>query len=85
MFEYPFYHALAEKGIHTVPTGVALGIVKLGAIHKTEDIAPQLNRVELAFGNYEAGRYAWELEVVEVFERPIPCRGNLGFWGFKFP
>ena len=37
---------------------------------------------EYAFGFYEVGRYAWQLENVEVIN-PIAARGMLGIWNYK--
>jgi hypothetical protein len=38
---------------------------------------------DLIFGNYEDGRYAWWLELVEVFENPIPAKGNRMLWNWE--
>ena len=38
------------------------------------------NARELAFGNYETGRFAWALTDVRALPEPIPCRGALGLW-----
>jgi hypothetical protein len=38
---------------------------------------------ELAFGLYEPGRYALILEMIEVFEKPIPASGKQMF-GWKW-
>lgn len=35
---------------------------------------------ERAFGNYEPGRWAWVLEFVHRFEKPILAKGALGLW-----
>lgn len=35
---------------------------------------------ERAFGEWRVGRFAWELELVEVFAMPIPARGMQGIW-----
>jgi len=41
-----------------------------------------INRNERAFGWYEEGRHAWELENVKQIE-PIPAKGQQGFWHFE--
>lgn len=33
-------------------------------------------------GHYEVGRYAWQLEVIEVLEEPIYAKGQLGIWNY---
>jgi len=69
--------------LDNLPLGVVLCIVKLKAIYRTEQCAPHLSERELAFGNYAPGRAAWELEVVEVLDRPIPAKGSQGFWEWQ--
>jgi hypothetical protein len=38
---------------------------------------------ELAFGNYDAGRYAWILGEIEPLPEPVPAKGSLGLWEWK--
>ena len=33
-------------------------------------------------GRYEIGRYAWQLEVIEVLKEPIYVKWQLGIWNF---
>ena len=40
------------------------------------------NKEEYNSGRYEVGRYAWQLEVIEVLEEPIYAKGQLGIWNF---
>jgi hypothetical protein len=54
---------------------LASGIGKTRAL--TED--------EVLLGDFYAGRYAWELEVVEVFDPPIPARGKQRLWEWERP
>jgi hypothetical protein len=35
---------------------------------------------ELAFGNYDDGRYGWVLTNVRRLAEPVLCRGHLGLW-----
>jgi hypothetical protein len=37
---------------------------------------------ESAFGDYSPGRYAFRMELVEMFAMPIPFRGQLGIWNW---
>jgi hypothetical protein len=41
--------------------------------------------VELDFGDYSPGRFAWILKGVECFENPIPATGALGLWEWTRP
>ena len=34
------------------------------------------------YGRYEVGRYAWQLEVLEVLDDPIFAKGKLGIWNY---
>lgn len=67
-----------------LPMGKVVCIVRLTGV---EEITPML-REEIAdrerlFGNYEDGRYAWHLEMVDVFEPPIPAKGNRMLWNWN--
>lgn len=39
---------------------------------------------ELEFGNYGKGRYAWQLDNVEIFKEPIPVKGQQRLWNFDY-
>lgn len=43
-------------------------------------LRPMLSGVELAFGDYSPGRFAWVLDRAEAFETPIPFAGAQGFF-----
>ena len=45
--------------------------------------ARTLSKQEVAFGNYETGRYAWVLADVKLLPEPIPAKGALGLWEWK--
>lgn len=40
------------------------------------------NKEKYNSGHYEVGRYAWQLEVIEVLEEPIYAKGQLDIWNF---
>lgn len=65
------------------PTAAVLCIVKLMGCRRTEDVVNQISNKERAFGDYDHGRYAWFLELVEVFKEPIPATGSLGLWNWR--
>lgn len=46
-------------------------------------VVRDLSEKELAFGNYDPGRYAWEFANVKKLEPPIPCKGQQGFWNWS--
>lgn len=41
------------------------------------------NHKEYICGNYKVGRYAWILKDIEILEKPIEYKGQLGIWNFK--
>lgn len=65
--------------------GAALGTVELTAIYRTEPLRSKLSGDELAFGNYQDGRFAWRLENPVLFPEPIPYRGEQGMWTWQLP
>ena len=38
---------------------------------------------EKDYGDYRLGRYAWELEIIEVLKIPISVKGRLGIWNYE--
>lgn len=53
-------------------------------IYMTEEFINNIKKrpKEYNSGHYEVGRYAWQLEVIEVLEEPIYAKGQLGIWNF---
>ena len=53
-------------------------------IYMDEDFISEVkkNKEEYNSGHYEVGRYAWQLEVIEVLKEPIYAKGQLGIWNF---
>lgn len=39
--------------------------------------------LEVAFGDYTAGRYAWELGNLHVLTKPIEAKGQLSLWEWQ--
>ena len=78
--EQPFQHAIELLG-KTLHFGAYLGYVDLVAVHKADD-ARQLvaERPDFDFGNFSAGRFAWQLANPRKFVQPIIGRGNQGIW-----
>jgi hypothetical protein len=48
-------------------------------MYPASDRAVVISDAEAAFGNFEAGRYAFKLENVRPV-KPIECKGALGLW-----
>lgn len=67
-----------------LPKGKVVCIVRLVDIEETGVVLREmLPQRELIFGNYEDGRYAWHLEMVEVIEPAIPAKGNRMLWNWR--
>lgn len=64
-------------------TGKIIGIVQLDEVIKVENAPPpgeyfeKLTVKEIAFGNYELGRYMWFCSKAVMFKHPIACKGRL--------
>lgn len=80
--EYPFEDALRERRMtcYQLPRGVALCIVELFNVVATDVLVQKISRKERVCGNYAPGRYGWVLEMVKVFDTPIPLRGMPGLF-----
>ena len=64
-----------------LPYGKVLCIVRITGIEETNPMMLEgIAGREQLFGNYEEGRYAWHLHMVDVFEPPIPAKGNRMLW-----
>lgn len=78
----PFREALLRHGIQfpdqQLPRGAMLGVVRFVDIFHVEDIVGKLSSQERAFGNYAPKRFAWQFEVVQVFEEPVAAIGQQG-------
>lgn len=79
-----FYAEVFQVRPKNLPHGVVLGIVN---VLDCEPINHEflISSKEEAFGDYSAGRFAWELEVVEVFTAPVPAKGKQGLWEWDRP
>lgn len=77
-----FARHIVEAGYQPgrLPLGAALGVVRLVADHRVEDIRTSLSEEERSYGNYANGRYAWELADARLFPQPIPMPGQQGIW-----
>jgi activating signal cointegrator 1 len=73
-----------DDAIKALPLGKVLCIVRLVDIQDTGSMdCCELPETERLFGNYENGRYAWFLEMVERFETPIMAKGNRMLWNWE--
>lgn len=65
-----------------LPTGALIGIVKIVDCVSTQqlfgDAADGVD--DRVCGNFESGRFAWKAESFDLFPKPIPYRGQQGFF-----
>ncbi len=69
-----------------LPYGKILCVVRLISIEETGGPSTDRENMperEWIFGNYEPGRYAWHLQMVDVFEPAIPAKGNRMLWNWN--
>ena len=83
---------LKEHSINSykdLPTGVVVATAQLVDCHKVtfnfcDDVALTtdvvVNGLEIKFGDYTAGRYAWELTNISLLPLPISAKGQLSLW-----
>lgn len=74
---------LTQLWASTFPLGKVLGIVELVDICRTEAVRDGIPPLERALGNYANNRFAWQLNLIERFEEPIPATGRQGFWNWE--
>lgn len=69
-----------------LPTGAVISTCNLvNCIKMTPEFIESIKSPERDFGVYEVGRYAWILEDVKRFEKPIPAKGALSIWEWEGP
>lgn len=88
MFGTTFYEVLYKAGykdLEDLPLGVGLCVVRLADCVHTEMFNPDaMGPHERVFGNYAPGRYAWVLDSLQAFEKPIRCKGQHGLWEWPY-
>lgn len=77
-----------------LPTGVVLATANLIECHKIKtNYFPMYDEEKAStesglliegdeywFGDYDEGRYAWELTNLQVLSEPVPAKGQLSLW-----
>lgn len=66
-----------------LPLGMVLGVFVVEACYRTHEIVDRLSELEQAQGNYQPGRAAWKVKIVDVFDKPVPAKGKLGLWEWE--
>lgn len=86
---------MKEHGITSykdLPTGAVLATVELVDCYKVEATqgyvsvlskGKTVDGLEVAFGDYTTGRYAWELGNLQVLAIPVTAKGQLSLWEWQ--
>lgn len=94
--EEPFLTVLQNHGYSadSLPSGLIIAKGRLAncyeVIHSNGEFAVLdgdqviISGNEYLFGDYSEGRFAWELDHVELLKEPIPAKGQLGIWEYSF-
>jgi hypothetical protein len=79
-YEEPFKTALGGRAPADLPLGAVVAAVTAEGCVSTGDLDFWPPIREIAFGNWNDGRWAWALDNLVPMATPIPCRGTLGLW-----
>ena len=60
--------------------GAGLCVVTLTDCRQTDSLTQAEIGHDRPFGDFSPGRYAWKLENVRPFDKPVPAKGHLGLW-----
>jgi hypothetical protein len=72
--------------IHRLPLGAVVAVADLvDVVLIDRDLRLRLSSLELTFGDFADGRFAWVLRNVRALHEPIPAKGALGFWEWQVP
>ncbi len=72
-----------------LPTGAIIAVAQLVDCRPTPSGSHYADRgraawpasdLDRAFGNWEPGRFAWQLEDVRPLRKPVECAGKLNLW-----
>ena len=68
------------------PEHIICNCLLKNCIYMDEDFINEVkkNKEEYNSGHYEVGRFAWQLEVIEVLKEPIYAKGQLGIWNYNY-
>ncbi len=75
-----FVDAIKNYPVIKMPLGMIVGTVEVVAMQSTDAMLDVLGHKEIAFGDYDSERWAWQLAEPDMLAEPIPCRGALGLW-----
>jgi hypothetical protein len=76
------YETLPDHGItfDMLPRGALICVVEVTDCIAAKSLTEDEYRDERFFGDFSPERFAWKVELIEVFKQPIPMKGQQGFW-----
>lgn len=74
--------ALGIKDPLAETRGCIIAVCNIVEIVPTRQIRGELEAMELAFGDYSDGRFAWRLTGMNKLRTPIEVRGAQGLWSW---
>lgn len=92
---YDLFEENEIEAIEKLTAGAIIGKVELVDTFwiGTEVIRPKcvirkgnqwpLSHQEISFGNYTTGRFGWLVSNPIILDKPIPAKGQLGFWNYE--
>lgn len=72
---------LEAPDVAALPRGGIVAVGMLMSCVPTQQVRSTLTDTEVSWGDYRSGHYAFTFGPILRLERPVPCRGNQGFWG----
>ena len=69
---------------HDLPFGSAIAICDLtDCIEMTDKWIQTISQTERECGDWQVGRYAWQLDKIEILDNPIAVKGKQGLWNVE--
>lgn len=85
-FQDHYRRTRLPDALDDLPHGYLLGVVRVESCKRmTEVDLKRLSSREYWFGDWQLGRYAWRLRVVEAYGEPIPVKGGQKIWNYNEP
>lgn len=92
------YRSILQKHGYTaegLPLGAVIAVGRLEQCYNVKadsgtaailgEDAELVDGAEYIFGDFSAGRYAWEMTDMRLLEEPVSAVGRLGLWNFDHP
>jgi len=78
-----YFESVGITRVDRLPFGHIVAVARLNQIYPVEHLT-NISEQERAFGNYDAGRFGWDLADLRRLKTPIPFRGMQGLFRIPF-